>query len=211
MGKSNKYGELGLGDCNPRYHPSLITYFLNNNERINQISCGYKHTLVKTTTGKVYSWGFGGKGQLGRNSYNNYSTPGLIKFENAFTKIYQISAGFRSSFFLCENRKIYACGCNGTLSMEKVPILFDIISKIPEMSIESNYSVVRIMNSWCKSFSIFYATIADSSIVKINPVKLNSILNNLASKWISESIEPPYIESIASFFPISVMRKKKNN
>ena len=211
MGKSNKYGELGLGDCNPRYHPSLITYFLNNNERINQISCGYKHTLVKTTTGKVYSWGYGGKGQLGRNSYNNCSTPGLIKFENAFTKIYQISAGFRSSFFLCENRKIYACGCNGTLSMEKVPILFDIISKIPEMSIESNYSVVRIMNSWCKSFSIFYATIADSSIVKINPVKLNSILNNLASKWISESIEPPYIESIASFFPISVMRKKKNN
>ena len=81
MGKSNKYGELGLGDCNPRYHPSLITYFLNNNERINQISCGYKHTLVKTTTGKVYSWGYGGKGQLGRNSYNNYSTPGLIKFK----------------------------------------------------------------------------------------------------------------------------------
>jgi alpha-tubulin suppressor-like RCC1 family protein len=37
MGKSNKYGELGLGDCNPRYHPSLITYFLNNNERTNQI------------------------------------------------------------------------------------------------------------------------------------------------------------------------------
>ena len=26
--------------------------------------------------------------------------------------------------------------------MEKVPILFDIISKIPEMSIESNYSVI---------------------------------------------------------------------
>ena len=41
--------------------------------------------------------------------------------------------------------------------MEKVPILFDIISKIPEMSIESNYSVVRIMNSWCKSFSILFS------------------------------------------------------
>ena len=52
--------------------------------------------------------------------------------------------------------------------MEKVPILFDTISKILEMSIESNYSVVRIMNSWCKSFSVFYATVADSSMVKFS-------------------------------------------
>ena len=168
MGKSNKYGELGLGDFNPHLHPTLITYFIKSNERINQISCGFKHTIVKTTTGKVYTWGWGGKGQLGRNSYNNMNTPGLVKFDNPFVKIYQVSAGFRSSFFLCENRKIYSCGCNGSLSMEKIPVLFDIVSKIPEMSIESNYSVVRIMNSWCKSFSVFYATVADSSMVKFS-------------------------------------------
>ncbi len=211
MGKSNKYGELGLGDFNPHLHPTLITYFIKSNERINQISCGFKHTIVKTTTGKVYTWGWGGKGQLGRNTYNNMNTPGLVKFDNPFVKIYQVSAGFRSSFFLCENRKIYSCGCNGSLSMEKIPVLFDIISKIPEMSIESNYSVVRIMNSWCKSFSIFYVTVADSNMVKFSPVKLNSILNNLALKWINESSDPPYIESISGYFPISVMKKKNNN
>ena len=211
MGKSNKYGELGLGDFNPHYHPTLITYFVKKNERINQISCGFKHTVVKTTTGKVYTWGWGSKGQLGRNSFENSNTPGLVKFDNPFVKIYQISAGFRSSFFLCENRKIYSCGCNGTLSQEAIPVLFDIISKIPEMSIESNYSVVRIMNTWCKSFSVFYATVADSSMVKISPVKLNNILNNLAIKWINESSEPPFIESISGYFPISVMKKKNNN
>ena len=43
------------------------------------------------------------------------------------------------------------------------------------------------------------------------PVKLNSILNDLALKWINESSEPPYIESISGYFPISVMKKKNNN
>ena len=41
--------------------------------------------------------------------------------------------------------------------MEKVLILFDTISKIPEMSIESNYCGARIINSWCKSFSISFS------------------------------------------------------
>ena len=36
MGKSKKYSELGLGDFNPRFHPTLITYFIKSNERINK-------------------------------------------------------------------------------------------------------------------------------------------------------------------------------
>jgi len=40
------------------------------------------------------------------------------------------------------------------------------------------------MNSWNKSFSIFYVTIADSTMLKnVNISKLNQILANLASKW----------------------------
>jgi hypothetical protein len=43
------------------------------------------------------------------------------------------------------------------------------------------------MNTWNKSFSVFYATVADTTTLKINPVKLNQILNNLAGKWDSET------------------------
>lgn len=40
------------------------------------------------------------------------------------------------------------------------------------------------MNTWNKSFSIFYATIADTTTLKgINAVKLNQILLNLTNKW----------------------------
>jgi hypothetical protein len=40
------------------------------------------------------------------------------------------------------------------------------------------------MNSWNKSFSIFYATIADTTTIKsMNLHKLNKILLNLSGKW----------------------------
>ena len=209
MGKSNKYGELGVGDFNPRYGPTPIDFFNLNLERINQISCGFKHCVAKSTTGRVYTWGCGCKGQLGQDNYNNMSIPGLVRFEDPFMKVIQVSAGFRCTFFLSENRKVFSCGCNGTISMEKTPILFDIVDKVPEMSLEQNYSVVRINNTWCKSFSIFYATVADTTTLKLSPVRISSILNNLSSKWINDNINPPYIETIENFFPINVMKKPK--
>ena len=209
MGKSNKYGELGVGDFNPRYGPTPIDFFNLNLERINQISCGFKHCVAKSSTGRVYTWGCGCKGQLGQDNYNNMSIPGLVRFEDPFMKVIQVSAGFRCTFFLSENRKVFSCGCNGTISMEKTPILFDIVDKVPEMSLEQNYSVVRINNTWCKSFSIFYATVADSTTLKLSPVRISSILNNLSSKWINDNINPPYVETIENFFPINVMKKPK--
>ena len=210
MGKSNKYGELGVGDFNPRYGPTPIEFFYLNKERINQISCGFKHSVAKSSTGRVYTWGCGCKGQLGQDNYNNMSIPGFVGFEDPFMKIIQVSAGFRSTFFLTENRKVFACGCNGTISMEKKPILFDIVDKVPEMSLEQNYSIVRINNTWCKSFSIFYATVADTTTMKCSPVKINNILNNLASKWNNDNINPPYIETIENFFPVNTMKKPRN-
>ena len=211
MGKSNKYGELGVGDFSPRYAPTPLQFFFLNKERINQISCGFKHSVAKSTTGRVYTWGCGCKGQLGQDDYNNMSIPGFVGFEDPFMKIIQVSAGFRSTFFLSENRKVYACGCNGTISMEKTPILFDIVDKVPEMSLEQNYSVVRINNAWCKSFSIFYATIADTTTMKFSPVRINNILNNLASKWVNDNINPPYIDTIENYFPVNIMKKPKKN
>ena len=210
MGKSNKYGELGVGDFNPRYGPTPIEFFYLNKERINQISCGFKHSVAKSSTGRVYTWGCGCKGQLGQDNYNNMPIPGFVGFEDPFMKIIQVSAGFRSTFFLTENRKVFACGCNGTISMEKKPILFDIVDKVPEMSLEQNYSIVRINNTWCKSFSIFYATVADTTTMKCSPVKINNILNNLASKWNNDNINPPYIETIENFFPVNIMKKPRN-
>lgn len=127
------------------------------------------------------------------------------------TKIYQVSAGFRSTFFLIENRKVYFCGCTGSVSMQNEPIQFITWEKVPELSNEANFSVVRIMNTWNKSFSIFYATIADTTTLKgINAPKLNQILLNLTTKCQLDTVDIPYIDSIAKYFPASYMRKLKD-
>jgi hypothetical protein len=57
MGRTNTYGQLGHGDSNPRYRPTLIEFFAINNERISQISCGYKHCVAKSVIGHAFTWG----------------------------------------------------------------------------------------------------------------------------------------------------------
>jgi hypothetical protein len=55
---------------------------------------------------------------------------------------------------------------------------------------ENSFSVLRILNTWNKSFSIFYCSFGDVRIVanKLkNKPKLNTILNTLCSKWESDS------------------------
>lgn len=57
MGGSNVYGQLGHGDTRPRLKPALIEIFATHNERISQVSCGFKHCVAKSYKNKAYSWG----------------------------------------------------------------------------------------------------------------------------------------------------------
>jgi alpha-tubulin suppressor-like RCC1 family protein len=57
FGKSNKYGELGLGDNKQRLSPETIYSLADSGEKIVQVSCGFKHTIAKGSTGKVFTWG----------------------------------------------------------------------------------------------------------------------------------------------------------
>jgi hypothetical protein len=49
---------------------------------------------------------------------------------------------------------------------------------------EFKYPIVRIHNTWNKSMSIFYATVADTTLMKnMNYNKISQILSTLNSKW----------------------------
>ncbi len=52
------------------------------------------------------------------------------------------------------------------------------------MGCEFSYPIVKIHNTWNKSMSIFYVTLADISLMKkMTNVKINQILSTLNSKW----------------------------
>ena len=210
FGMSNKYGQLGHGDYENRYKPTILEFFKINSERITQISCGYKHVLAKSLFGRTYSWGLGVKGQLGLGEFASCCIPNLVIFKDSFLKIIQISAGFRNSVFLSEARKIYFTGCLGNYINQNVPIPYNPYEKIPELKNEMSYSIVKISSSWNKSFSVLNATLADTTrIKKLKSKKLANLLLTLATKWLNETIKAPFINEIKNFFFADQISLKK--
>jgi alpha-tubulin suppressor-like RCC1 family protein len=53
----NKYGQLGHGDFDYRYFPEEIKILKDNGVKTVQLSCGYKHVIIRSSFDKVYTWG----------------------------------------------------------------------------------------------------------------------------------------------------------
>ena len=81
-----------------------LNIFFTRNIKVDQIICGFKHFIAKTSYEKVYSWGLGNKGQLATMFSNN--VPCLIEFFN-LQKISHITASFCSSYFMIDELKLY--------------------------------------------------------------------------------------------------------
>jgi len=65
---NNRYGQLGLGDFEPRKFPALVQGFIDSRGaefKVNDVKCGLYHCLVQTTTGSIWSFGSNSRGQLG--------------------------------------------------------------------------------------------------------------------------------------------------
>jgi E3 ubiquitin-protein ligase MYCBP2 len=69
----NSHGQLGVGDLVPRVAPvfvgglsSLGKEELEEEEKVVRIAAGAYHSVALTAAGRVFTWGYNGKGQLGR-------------------------------------------------------------------------------------------------------------------------------------------------
>ena len=78
LGKENSEGQLGLGHTFSREIPELLLSLKDIGERIETIECGYKHVIAKSSLGKVYTWGWGSKGQLGLGHTDSEISPRLL-------------------------------------------------------------------------------------------------------------------------------------
>ncbi len=103
----NSYGQIGNRSNASQVIPFKIKGF--NNEKIKAISCGSSHSLALTESGRVYSWGWNGFGQLGLGSQIDANSPKPIKIN---TKIDKISSGFDYSLLLSRDKDIYSFGAN---------------------------------------------------------------------------------------------------
>ena len=101
-----------------------------------------------------------------------------------------MAAGFRSSFFMTDKRDIYFTGVLSEGNQSFKPIKFSIKEKSIEVGNETEFAAVRILCTYNRNMSIFYASMADVRSLSHkfnNRTKVNEIVNALAEKWTNDS------------------------
>jgi len=210
FGRDNKLGQLGHGDTQPRDTPTLVETLKAEGETVMNVSCGYKHVICKTKLGRVYSWGWGKKGQLGHGTFENQLRPKLVNFNmnGSKAKVLQAQAGYQHSVIVLDNKKVLWWGTNASLDCMSVPIEIDMQKKIPGYN--KDFTPVKILCTWSKTMNVTYITMADSRTTEFAPSVKQKILSTLTNK-IEEScglnnIDLPFVDSISKHFSMKVMK-----
>ncbi|KAH7671086.1 Regulator of chromosome condensation 1/beta-lactamase-inhibitor protein II [Dioscorea alata] len=73
----NKFGQVGVGDNVDHCSPVQVKF--PNEEKVVQISCGWRHTIAVTERKNLFSWGRGTCGQLGHGDILDRDTPKMIE------------------------------------------------------------------------------------------------------------------------------------
>ena len=218
-GGSNSHGELcsSIDNLNYNLNPTEIYEISKLNEKIIQVSCGFKHVIILSSNNNVYGWGNNSYGQIFSKDICRKSR--IIKFNNDEKNIIiQISAGFRSSFIMNDNNEIYFFGVlnRNKKNMTGVAQRIFIEEKNNEFANKCQFVPIKINNRWNKLFSLFYITFADIRNYynkreymneKNENETIKKILSIVSSRWLNDSIKLTYIPEISQYFNENYMEK----
>ena len=82
-----------------------------------------------------------------------------------------------------ESKKIYWWGENGSLTSQTTPTKLNWKEKSPEVHQNQNLKPLRLQSTWCKSMSLMYVTLADTSKVTTTYRTKQKVLNGVSSTW----------------------------
>ena len=113
----NTYGQLGDGTTIRKYTPTEITsgFNLGVGETIISINLGFYHSSALSSTGRVFTWGYNGAGQLGDGTTIDKTTPTEItsRFNlGVGESIISINLGYAHSSALTSTCRVFTWGSN---------------------------------------------------------------------------------------------------
>ena len=186
--------------------PNLIRLF----EKITSISCGYRHALALTQSGKVYSWGCNSHGELGLKHNNYEGHPKLVEMPNNIS-VKQISGGNDFSLLLTTEGNIYSFGNNshGQLGLNNtndvfIPTLVSNTSKITKILAFDLQSFA--MNSF--NFVEFWGqNITGETILSPQKTYINSLQDAILCTKYPFTIEPIILKNNSNEKPKESTKK----
>ncbi|XP_043975030.1 probable E3 ubiquitin-protein ligase HERC6 isoform X1 [Gambusia affinis] len=107
------HGQLGHNSTTTEVRPRLVDGL---GETASQVACGRRHTLVLTSSGRLFAFGNGDKGQLGTGQRDSSSSPSLVQLPWASDSAaaapndLKVSAGWDTNFIYTSPAKTFNHG-----------------------------------------------------------------------------------------------------
>ncbi|XP_042698659.2 RCC1 and BTB domain-containing protein 2 isoform X3 [Chrysemys picta bellii] len=108
----NAYSQLGNGTTNHGLVPCQVSTNLVN-KKVIEVACGSHHSMVLTSDGEVYAWGYNNSGQVGSGSTANQPIPRRVTSCLQNKIAVNIACGQMCSMAVVENGEVYVWGYNG--------------------------------------------------------------------------------------------------
>ncbi|XP_026059291.1 probable E3 ubiquitin-protein ligase HERC4 [Carassius auratus] len=180
----NSAGQLGLGDTTDRHIPTIINSL--QLKKTVSISCGGEHTATLSKGGTVFTFGSGGSGQLGHNSFRDEHHPRVVA-ELWGSEVSQVTCGRHHTLVsITSSKLIYSFGCgmqgqlgNGEMIAQSVPFPVDLPTEC-----NREYTIEKIIAGENHSFALFFKELESKG--KSNPSRGVLTLNDkMIDRWLS--------------------------
>jgi alpha-tubulin suppressor-like RCC1 family protein len=139
--------------------------------------------VAKAKNGKVYTWGWGERGQLGHRNDLNYSAPAKVFFNANLnsTAIINVQAGYRSSYCLLESRKLMWWGSHGAGRKQLQPAEYS--NPDDEIyTMKGDFKPFKIVAAWSKTISVVSLLMADVRYLHQKSASMVEVLLKAAYK-----------------------------
>ncbi|XP_048052276.1 probable E3 ubiquitin-protein ligase HERC3 isoform X1 [Megalobrama amblycephala] len=181
----NSAGQLGLGDTTDRHVPTVVNSL--NRKKTVSISCGGEHTATLSKGGTVFTFGSGGFGQLGHNSFKDEHHPRVVA-ELWGSKVSQVTCGRRHTLVSVSSSKlIYSFGCgmqgqlgNGEMIKQSVPLPVDLSNEC-----DHEYMIEKLIAGENHSFALFFKELESKPKSTLRGVL--TLNDRMIDRWVSES------------------------